>query len=90
MDRFVKLAVLAVVLYFGVTKVVPWTKEELGVGVARDFSGGEGGGCVAVAEAEWETLAVSDLDEQIFASPAIADGRLFIRTKSRLYAFGAE
>lgn len=51
MDRFVKLAVLVVVLYFGVTQVVPWVKEELGIGVARDFSGGGGGGCVAVAEA---------------------------------------
>ncbi len=53
MDRFVKLAVLAVVLYFGVTKVVPWMKQELGGGGARDFSDvGEGSGqCVAVAEA---------------------------------------
>ena len=51
MDRFVKLGVLVVVLYFGVTKVVPWMKEELGVGGARDFSDGEGSGCVAVAEA---------------------------------------
>ncbi len=53
MDRILKLAVLAVVLYFGVTKVVPWMKQELGGGGARDFSDvGEGSGqCVAVAEA---------------------------------------
>ena len=46
-------------------------------------------GTVAVvsAEAEWETLAVSDLDEPIFASPAIGGGRLFVRTQSKLYAF---
>ena len=49
-------------------------------------------GSVAVvsAEAEWETLFVNDLDEEIFASPAIADGLLFLRTRSKLYAFGGE
>jgi outer membrane protein assembly factor BamB len=46
-------------------------------------------GTVAVvsAQAQWETLAVNDLDEPVFASPAIADGRLFVRTRSKLYAF---
>jgi outer membrane protein assembly factor BamB len=44
---------------------------------------------VVTAEAQWDTLAVSDLDEEIFASPAIAGGRLFVRTRSKLYAFGA-
>ena len=49
-------------------------------------------GSVAVvsAEAEWETLFVNDLDEEIFASPGIADGLLFLRTRSKLYAFGGE
>ena len=53
MERLLKLAVLAVIIYFGVTAVVPWLKKELGGGGGRDFSGmGEGGGqCVAVAEA---------------------------------------
>ncbi|HUP24508.1 MAG TPA: PQQ-binding-like beta-propeller repeat protein [Thermoanaerobaculia bacterium] len=48
------------------------------------------GGKIAVvaAEADWTTLAVSDLDESIFASPAIAGGRMFVRTRSKLYAFG--
>jgi hypothetical protein len=45
---------------------------------------------VVTAQAQWQTLAVSDLDEQIFASPAIADGRIFLRTRSRLYAFGGK
>jgi hypothetical protein len=47
-------------------------------------------GIVAVvrAVAQWETLAINDLDEPIEASPAIADGRLFVRTKTKLYAFG--
>jgi outer membrane protein assembly factor BamB len=48
------------------------------------------GGKIAVvtAAADWTTLAVSDLDESIFASPAIAGGRMFVRTRSKLYAFG--
>jgi outer membrane protein assembly factor BamB len=42
---------------------------------------------VVTAAAQWETLQINDLDEPIEASPAIADGRLFVRTKSKLYAF---
>lgn len=47
-------------------------------------------GSVAVvsAEAQWETLAISDLDERIYVSPAIADETLLVRTRSSLYAFG--
>ncbi|MBI3653786.1 MAG: PQQ-binding-like beta-propeller repeat protein [Acidobacteria bacterium] len=37
---------------------------------------------------DWEILAVNDLDEQCYATPAIADGRIYIRTKTSLYAFG--
>jgi outer membrane protein assembly factor BamB len=42
------------------------------------------------AQAKWQTVTVSDLDESIFASPAIGDGRLFVRTRTKLYAFGPE
>jgi outer membrane protein assembly factor BamB len=33
-------------------------------------------------------LSTSDLGEQIVATPAIAEGRLFVRTETTLYAFG--
>jgi outer membrane protein assembly factor BamB len=48
------------------------------------------GGNVSVvkAGAQWETLAVNDLDDECYATPAIADGRLYIRTRSALYCFG--
>lgn len=49
-------------------------------------SGGEI--AVVAARADWQKIAVSDLDEAIFASPAIAGGRMFVRTRSQLYAFG--
>ena len=42
---------------------------------------------VVQASAQWEPLAVNDLDDECFATPAIAGGRLFIRTRTALYAF---
>src|SRR5215813_3100277 len=49
------------------------------------------GGAVSVLKAggEWEVLAVNELDDECFATPAIADSRLYIRTRSALYCFGA-
>lgn len=48
------------------------------------------GGQVSVLKAagEWEVLTVNELDDECFATPAIADGRIYIRTRSALYAFG--
>jgi outer membrane protein assembly factor BamB len=48
------------------------------------------GGQVSVLKAagEWQVLAVNELDDECFATPAIADGRIYIRTRSALYAFG--
>lgn len=47
-------------------------------------------GTVSVIDAkgEWDILSVNALDEQVFATPAISDRRLYLRTKSVLYAFG--
>ena len=48
------------------------------------------GGQVSVLKAagEWEVLMVNELDDECFATPAIADGRIYIRTRSALYCFG--
>lgn len=48
------------------------------------------GGQVSVVKAggEWEVMAVNELDDECFATPAIADGRIYIRTRSALYSFG--
>ena len=43
---------------------------------------------VVKATGEWEVLAVNELDDECYATPAIADGRIYIRTRSALYAFG--
>jgi outer membrane protein assembly factor BamB len=47
-------------------------------------------GVVAVLRAggQQELLAANPLDEEIFATPAIANGRLYVRTVSALYCFG--
>jgi outer membrane protein assembly factor BamB len=45
---------------------------------------------VIKAGADWEILAVNDLDEECYATPALIDGRVYVRTRSALYAFAAK
>ena len=40
---------------------------------------------VVSAKAEWEIVAVNALDDEVFATPAIADGRMYVRTRGHLY-----
>jgi len=46
-------------------------------------------GHVAVLEAgsEWTVLAMNDLGDEIWASPAISEGHVYVRTKGKLYNF---
>jgi outer membrane protein assembly factor BamB len=50
----------------------------------------EGKVSVLKAGADWEVLSTTDLGEQVIATPAIADGRVYIRTAGTLYCFGAK
>jgi outer membrane protein assembly factor BamB len=54
------------------------------------FASQSGKVSVVRAAPEWELLAQSDLGEEIWATPALADGRLFVRTQQALYCFGAK
>ena len=47
-------------------------------------------GVVSVIEAgvPWRVLSTADFGEPILATPAIADGRVFVRTQKRLLCFG--
>jgi outer membrane protein assembly factor BamB len=47
----------------------------------------EGKLTVLKAAAEWEVLAVNDLGDEISATPALSDGRLYVRTHGTLYCF---
>lgn len=48
------------------------------------------GGQVSVLKAagDWQVMKVNELDDEVFATPAIEDGRIYIRTRSAMYAFG--
>ena len=48
------------------------------------------GGTMTVLEAgaDQKTLAVNELDDESMATPAIADGRIYVRTRGALYCFG--
>jgi len=49
----------------------------------------EGGKVSVLApDGSLEVLAVNDLGEPSYATPALADGRIYIRTTSALYCFG--
>ncbi len=47
----------------------------------------EGKITVLKAGAEWEVLAVNELNDEVHATPALSDGRLYVRTRSSLYCF---
>jgi hypothetical protein len=42
---------------------------------------------VLKAGAQWEVLATNDLDEECWATPAIAGNSLIIRPRASLYSF---
>jgi outer membrane protein assembly factor BamB len=44
--------------------------------------------CVLTADADWRELATADFEEDVYATPAIVDGRIYIRTVGHLYCFG--
>jgi outer membrane protein assembly factor BamB len=49
----------------------------------------EGKITVLKAAAEWEVLQVNDLADEVHATPALGEGRTYVRTRTALYCFGA-
>jgi outer membrane protein assembly factor BamB len=45
---------------------------------------------VLKAGGEWEVVASNDLEDECYATPAIADNFLYVRTRGALYCFRAE
>lgn len=43
---------------------------------------------VITAEANWKQLAMAEFGEDVYATPAVANGRIYIRTVEHLYCFG--
>lgn len=58
-------------------------------GDGKLYLAGERGQVVVVrAGAEWEVLSTSNFAEDIYATPAIVAGRIYLRTAGHLYCFG--
>lgn len=47
----------------------------------------EGKITVLKAGAEWEVLAVNEINDEVNATPALSEGRLYVRTHSAMYCF---
>lgn len=53
------------------------------------YAASEKGTVTAIkAGRDWQPLQVNDLKEEIFATPALSSGRIYIRTSDALYCFG--
>jgi outer membrane protein assembly factor BamB len=50
----------------------------------------EGKLAVIRAGADWEVIKVIDFNDGVHATPAIVDGRIYVRTHSALYCFGKQ
>lgn len=50
----------------------------------------DGKATVLEAGSDWGTAATSDFGEEIYATPAIADGHMWVRTATALYDFAAK
>ena len=48
----------------------------------------EGKVSVLKASGQWEVLGVNDIGEEIFATPALSGGRVYVRTRGSVYCFG--
>jgi len=49
----------------------------------------EGKITVLKAGGEWEVLAVNEMGDEVSATPALSDGRVYVRTRGALYCFSA-
>jgi outer membrane protein assembly factor BamB len=48
----------------------------------------EGKMTVLKAGGEWDVMSVNDLGEEIHATPALSQGRIYVRTRRFVYCFG--
>ncbi len=49
-----------------------------------------GGLSIITAEPKWKTLSTETFGEDAYATPAVVDGRIYLRTAGHLYCFGLE
>jgi outer membrane protein assembly factor BamB len=57
-------------------------------GDGKIYLSAEAGHVVVVkAGKDWEVLKVNDIDDEIHSTPALVDGKIYLRTRSALYCF---
>jgi outer membrane protein assembly factor BamB len=54
------------------------------------FSNRDGKATVVSAEGDWKVLSTADMGEETYATPALEDGRIYLRTVGALYCFGVK
>jgi outer membrane protein assembly factor BamB len=58
-------------------------------GDGKIYAAGDGGSVVVIKAGDrFEKLATNEFDEAILATPALVDGKIYLRTAGHLYAFG--
>jgi outer membrane protein assembly factor BamB len=71
---------------------LPASNEYYASPVAGDgkvyFANDEGKVTVVSCEPQWTTIAEADFKDPIYATPALVDGKIFLRTNSKLFCFG--
>jgi len=61
----------------------------IGVG-GKVYAASEHGKMVELrAAGAWDVLAIHDFDADIYATPAVSEGKMYVRTRNALYAIGA-
>lgn len=66
----------------------PYSASPVGARGRIYFASEDGRISVLEAGADWRVVALNDLGEGIFATPALSKGRIFVRTNEKLYCFG--
>ena len=54
------------------------------------LASGEGKISVLKSGGDWQLLGVNDMGEEVHATPALSEGRIYVRTRSAIYCFAAK
>jgi outer membrane protein assembly factor BamB len=67
--------------------ISPYFASPVGADGKVYLSSENGNVVVLKAGGEWDVLQVNDMDDMIYATPAIVDNRIYLRTRGALYCF---
>jgi len=65
-----------------------WASPVAGDGKVYVISGA-GKVVVLKGAGEWEIVGMNDMEEDVFATPALVDGRIYLRTRNHFYCFAS-